>query len=56
MSESKPKTHRVGQMVDVKDGAVVTRPDGSQHTVSGTVYVLDVAGSYGLDGTEVTAK
>ena len=56
MTESKTKTSKVGTIVDVPEGGTVTRPDGSQSTVSGGSYVLDVPGTFVIDGTEVTSK
>ena len=56
MAESKSKSHKVGETVEVKEGGTVTRPNGEQATVSGGLYVLDVPGTFEIDGEEVTAK
>jgi hypothetical protein len=50
------KNFTVGEVVEIKDGTQVIRPDGSVKTVSGTGYVLDVPGDYVLGDREVTAK
>ena len=54
MSEKKKAS--VGDLVDVKEGAEVTRPDGSVSKVTGGSYVLDEPGTFVVDGEEVTAK
>lgn len=56
MPENSSKAIRVGDLVDVKEGDVVVRPDGSRLTMGGTSYVLDVPGTHVIDGTEVKAK
>lgn len=50
------KNFKVGESIDVVDGSVVTRPDGSENTVTGTTYVLDVEGTFRLGEREVTVK
>lgn len=50
------KGRKVGEVVDVPEGGSVTRPDGSTSVVSGGSYVLDVPGTFVVDGAEVTAK
>lgn len=47
--------HKVG---DVLEGVeTVTRPDGAQAVaVTGGLYVLDVAGVFVVNGSEVTVK
>ena len=52
----KPKTHKVGESLEVKDGIRVQRPDGSEHTVRGSSYVLDVPGTFVVDGTAIQVK
>lgn len=49
-------TKKLGSIVDVPEGKTVVRPDGTEVTVSGGGYVLDVPGVYLIDGQEVTAK
>lgn len=51
-----PKARSVGEIVKVSEGGPVTRPDGSEQTVSGGTYVLDVPGVFVVDGTEVTVR
>lgn len=49
------RTHKVGDVL--KDVQTVTRPDGAtQVTVTDGLYVLDVAGVYLVNGSEVTVK
>ena len=55
MAESK-KAHKVGETVEVKEGGFVVRPNGEQATVTGGSYVLDVPGSYVVDGEEMEVK
>lgn len=50
MAKSKEK---VGTTVEVKDGCVVVRPDGSTHTITGTEYVLDVPGTHTVGDKEI---
>lgn len=50
------KNFKVGETVEVPEGAVVRRPDGSERPVTGGLYVLDVEGDYLLGGREVSAK
>lgn len=54
MTDRKPRT--VGEVVKVSEGSVVTRPDGTEHTVSGGAYVLDAEGTFVVDGSEVEVK
>lgn len=58
MAEEKKQkqTYKVGETIEVKEGAELTRPNGERHTISGGAYVLDEAGSYVVDGEEVTVK
>lgn len=54
MSESKPKARKVG---DTLEGvSEVTRPNGAQTKVTDGLYVLDVAGTFLVDGAEVEVK
>ena len=53
---TKPRARKVGQRAEVPEGATVTRPDGSSHTVAGGSYVLDVPGVFVIDGSEVTVR
>lgn len=48
------KTFKVGDTLE--DIETVTRPGGSEVTVTGGLYVLDVPGSYEINGQEVTVK
>lgn len=50
MTES--KKHKVGELVDVKEGSVIRRPDGTQHTSTGGCYVLDVPGTHTVGDEE----
>ncbi len=43
----------VGEAVEATD---VTRPDGSTRTVIGDTYVLDVPGTYVIDGERVEVR
>ncbi|GAA5153836.1 hypothetical protein GCM10023340_36450 [Nocardioides marinquilinus] len=52
----KPTKHAVGDAVLVKEGGTVVRPDGTEHVVSGGTYVLDIVGTYVVEGSEVTAR
>lgn len=56
MTESKKKTYKVGDVVDVKEGRVVRRPDGVETVVTGGRYVLSKPGTYNLDDTDVEVK
>lgn len=55
MTEKKAdkQTETLGTAVKAKQ---VMRPDGSEHTVSGGLYVLDVPGTHVVDGKEVEVK
>lgn len=53
---SEKKTYKVGEVVDVKNKAVVVRPNGEELTVTGGSYVLDEAGVHVVDGEELTVK
>lgn len=45
-------TKPVGSVVTgIKNGATVVRPDGERNTVRGRSYVLDVPGTFDVDGT-----
>jgi len=48
------RTHKVGDVL--KDVQTVTRPDGREVKVTKGLYVLNVAGVYLVNGTEVTVK
>lgn len=50
------KTYKVGDVVDVKEGRVVRRPDGVETVVTGGSYVLSRPGTYNVDDTEVEVK
>ena len=51
MAES--KKYKVGEIVDVKEGAVIRRPDGTEVTSTGGVYVLDVPGTHTVGDEEI---
>jgi hypothetical protein len=53
MAQSKPK---VGDLIEVKEGGVVRRPDGEPVTVTGGSYVLTQTGTYDVDGTEMEVR
>lgn len=48
-----PKTRTVGDVVAVKEGAEVIRPDGVTVTVTGGSYVLTQTGTYTVAGREM---
>lgn len=50
------KKHSLGEVVEVKEGAKVQRPNGEEHTVTGGSYVLDVPGIHVVDGNEMEVK
>jgi len=51
---SKPKAYKVG---DVLEGVeTVQRPGGVETAVTGGLYVLDVAGTFLVNGQEVEVK
>jgi hypothetical protein len=45
--------HKVGDSIKVAEGTKVVRPDGSEHTIVGGLYVLDVAGTHDVGGEAV---
>lgn len=53
---SKPaaKTYRLGDQIEVRPAAVVTRPDGSSHIVIRGGFYLDQVGTFLVDGEAVT--
>lgn len=53
---SERKNYRVGDVVEVAEGTVVTRPDLTVRTFTGTQYVCDVPGTHQLGDREVTVK
>lgn len=55
-TKSNRKTAKVGESVEVKEGAKVLRPDGVEVTVTGGSYVIANPGNYEIDGQEVHAK
>jgi hypothetical protein len=54
--KQKKSTAKVGETVEVKEGASVTRPDGSERAVTGGLYVLDEPGTFVVDGDEFQVK
>lgn len=61
MSDPKPespkkRSAKVGDLVEVKDGDQVVRPDGSVSTVHGTSYYLDVPGEFVVAGVDISVK
>lgn len=50
------KKYKLGDQVEVKEGAEVIRPDGTRLTMGGTSYVLDVPGTHDVGGTEYVVK
>lgn len=56
MAESKSSKRKVGQTIEVSEGALVVRPDGTEVTVTGGAYVLSVPGSYVVAGDEIEVK
>jgi len=50
------KNFTVGETVEVPEGTVVRRPDGSERPVTGGLYVLDVTGDFVLGDRQVTVK
>lgn len=55
-SSSKPKTAHVGHTIEVPDGAEVERPNGDRSVVTGGYYVVNIAGTYKIDGQELEVK
>jgi hypothetical protein len=51
-----PKPKPIGTAVEVRDGATVVRPDRSEITVTGGLYVLDVPGEHTVDGKTIAAS
>lgn len=56
MAESKRKALKQGDVIEVKEGAFVLRPDGEPLTVTGGSYVLTQTGTYRVDGEEMEVK
>jgi hypothetical protein len=56
VAEPKAQSAKVGETVEVKEGAKVMRPDGVEVTVTGGTYVLNQVGSYEVDGSAVNVK
>lgn len=54
--KKKAATAAMGEQVEVKEGAKVVRPDGSELTVTGGLYVLDGAGTHVVDGDPYQVK
>ncbi len=52
----KAKTYKVGDRITVRPSGIVTRPDGSTHIVIKGTFYLDQAGTFLVDGDEVTVK
>lgn len=52
---TKPSPKPLGTSVEVPEGARVVRPDTSEITVSGGIYVLDVPGIHTVDGKQLHA-
>lgn len=50
MTRRQPKP--LGTSIDVPEGAIVRRPDDTEVTVTGGLYVLDVPGVHVIDGRE----
>lgn len=48
-----PKPKPLGTSVEVPEGATVVRPDLSEITVTGGVYVLDAIGEHVVDGKQL---
>lgn len=46
------KAKPLGTTVEVPEGVTVRRPDNSEVTVTGGLYVLDVEGTHVIDGHE----
>lgn len=51
-----PKPSQVGDLIDVADGTVIRRPNGTEHTVSGQTYVLDIPGTFTVGDREVKVE
>lgn len=52
---SRRKNFKVGELFEVEPGSTLTRPDGSAVVVGRGGHVLDVPGTYTIDGREITA-
>lgn len=51
-----PKPKPIGQVIDVPEGASITRPDGTTITVTGGAYALDVPGVHIIDGRDTIVE
>lgn len=57
MSGSRSKAKTTYKLGDVLEGVeTVTRPGGSEITVTGGLYVIDAVGDHVINGEEVTVK
>lgn len=52
-SDTKTETHKVGDLIKVKPGGVVIRPDNSSHVVIRGGFYLDQVGTFLIDGKAV---
>ncbi len=50
------KKGKLGDVVEISEGGEVVRPDGSVSVVRYGRYVLDVPGTFIVDGTEVNVS
>lgn len=50
------KTHKVGDVIQVKPGGVVSLPNGNSHIVIRGSFYLDQPGTFVVDGETVTVK
>lgn len=54
--QDKALTYTVGDIVKVKPGGIVTRPDGTTHIVIKGAFYLDQTGTFDVDGKAVTVR
>lgn len=50
------KTYQVGDIIKVKSGGVVIRPDNTSHVVIRGAFYLDQPGTFLVDGEKVTVR
>jgi len=56
MPAARKPAHKVGDTAEVKEGAAVRRPDGTEVTVTGGLYVYSQPGTYVVGDEEVEVK
>lgn len=56
MAEQDKKTYQVGDIIKVKSGGIVIRPDNTTHVVIRGAFYLDQPGTFLVDGEKVTVR